>query len=167
MTDEPKEKPRPKYLLEQEFDLNFTTDWYWIDYQAKHPSARIVAVKRKLERDVEGKVVREYGLLTLIDRGYPDDELVDQCALVIRKTVGRICLVPEEAGRLLGTFESHEGKHVWYVFEYRVPALRPSQPAPPPADKKSSSPASPEPAKAAEPPSGSPPAGKFGFLDRD
>lgn len=115
----------PYLLWEERFDLSFEGSYQVHEFRTLHRKASVVGVRHGLDRAMDGKVEREYGVLLVKDRGFVANEHKETQSVLVIRRIGDLTPLPDTAGALLGTFWTDHGQNVWYVFAVRFPESPP------------------------------------------
>lgn len=111
----------PYLLWEERFDVSFEGSYSVHEFRTLHKKATVVGVRKEMERAIDGKVEREYGVLLVKDRGFVANEHKETQSVIVIRRIGDLTPLPDTAGELLGTFATDHCQNVWHVFSVRFP----------------------------------------------
>lgn len=111
-------------LVEYEFGLRFDEVSFSIPFECKDAKAKVERVYGKSVKNA-ANVNETVGAILVRDRVIDGQEEPTLKHVIVVKQTGRLCEIPEEAGALVGTFSSSQGRHLWHVFVPKVPLSAP------------------------------------------
>lgn len=115
-------------ICEFEFFLQMTDVCFIVPFDVKDPAAKIERAYAKSVKN-SGGVNETVGTLIVRDRVSEHySPPVVRYAIVLRMTGTRMAEIPPEAGALVGSFASGQGRHMWHVFAQKEKSEAPKLP---------------------------------------
>lgn len=111
-------------LVEYEFGLRFDEVSFVVPFECKDPKAKVERVYGKSVKNA-ANVNETVGAILVRDRVIDGQGEPTLQHVIVVKQSGRLCEIPAEAGVLVGTFSSSQGRHLWHVFVPKVPLSAP------------------------------------------
>lgn len=111
-------------LVEYEFGLRFDEVSFVVPFECRDPKAKVERVYGKSVKNA-ANINETVGAILVRDQIVDGQgDIVIKHVIVVKQT-GRLCEIPSEAGALVGTFSSSQGRHLWHVFVPKVPLSAP------------------------------------------